>query len=54
MKKFVCPVCGYVHEANELPADFKWILQDTAGNLAKRSPICTNTFQNEPIKPPAS
>ena len=23
MKKFVCPVCGYVHEAAELPADFK-------------------------------
>ena len=23
MKKFVCPVCGYVHEADEMPADFK-------------------------------
>ena len=23
MKKFVCPVCGYVHEADSLPADFK-------------------------------
>ena len=23
MKKFVCPVCGYVHTADELPADFK-------------------------------
>ena len=23
MKKFVCPVCGYVHEAEEMPADFK-------------------------------
>ena len=23
MKKFVCPVCGYVHEADEMPADFR-------------------------------
>ena len=23
MKKFVCTVCGYVHEADELEADFK-------------------------------
>ena len=23
MKKFVCPVCGYVHEAAEMAADFK-------------------------------
>ena len=23
MKKFVCPVCGYVHEADALDADFK-------------------------------
>ncbi len=23
MKKFVCPVCGYVHEAEEMAADFK-------------------------------
>ena len=23
MKKFVCPVCGYVYEAEEMPADFK-------------------------------
>ena len=22
MKKFVCPVCGYVYEAEEMPADF--------------------------------
>ena len=22
MKKFVCTVCGYEHEANELPEDF--------------------------------
>ena len=22
MKKFVCPVCGYVYEGEELPADF--------------------------------
>ena len=22
MKKWVCPVCGYVHEAEEVPADF--------------------------------
>ena len=22
MKKFVCPICGYVHEAEELPAGF--------------------------------
>ena len=23
MKKFVCPVCGYVHEAEAMPEDFK-------------------------------
>ena len=23
MKKFVCPVCGYVHEEDEMPADFR-------------------------------
>ena len=23
MKKFVCPVCGYVYEAEEMPADFQ-------------------------------
>ena len=23
MKKFVCKVCGYVHEAEALPADFR-------------------------------
>ena len=23
MKKFVCTVCGYVHEADELPEDFE-------------------------------
>ena len=23
MKKFVCPVCGYVYEGDEMPADFK-------------------------------
>lgn len=23
MKKFVCPVCGYVYEGDEIPADFK-------------------------------
>ena len=23
MKKFVCPVCGYVYEGEEIPADFK-------------------------------
>lgn len=23
MKKYVCPVCGYVHECEEMPADFK-------------------------------
>ena len=23
MKKFVCPVCGYVYEGEEMPADFK-------------------------------
>ena len=22
MKKYVCTVCGYVHEAEELPAEF--------------------------------
>ena len=23
MKKFVCPVCGYVHEAESIAPDFK-------------------------------
>ena len=22
MKKYVCPVCGYVYEGDEMPADF--------------------------------
>jgi rubredoxin len=22
MKKYVCPICGYVHESEELPEDF--------------------------------
>ena len=35
MKKFVCPVCGYVHEANEMPADFKCPLCKVAGSKFK-------------------
>ena len=35
MKKFVCPVCGYVHEANELPADFKCPLCKVPGSKFK-------------------
>ena len=46
MKKFVCPVCGYVHEANELPADFKCPLCKVPGSKFKvmeegfRCPVC--------------
>ena len=35
MKKFVCPVCGYVHEANELPEDFKCPLCKVPGSKFK-------------------
>ena len=35
MKKFVCPVCGYVHEANEMPADFKCPLCKVPGSKFK-------------------
>ena len=35
MKKFVCPVCGYVHEANEMPADFKCPLCRVPGSKFK-------------------
>ena len=35
MKKFVCPVCGYVHEAEEMPADFKCPLCGVPGSKFK-------------------
>ena len=35
MKKFVCPVCGYVHEADEMPADFKCPLCRVPGSKFK-------------------
>ena len=35
MKKFVCPVCGYVHEAEEMPADFKCPLCKVPGSKFK-------------------
>ena len=35
MKKFVCPVCGYVHEADELPADFRCPLCKVPGSKFK-------------------
>ena len=35
MKKFVCPVCGYVHEANEMPEDFKCPLCKVPGSKFK-------------------
>ena len=35
MKKFVCPVCGYVHEAEEMPADFKCHLCKVPGSKFK-------------------
>ena len=35
MKKFVCPVCGYVHEAAEMPADFKCPLCKVPGSKFK-------------------
>ena len=35
MKKFVCPVCGYVHEAAEMPADFKCPLCMVPGSKFK-------------------
>ena len=35
MKKFVCPVCGYVHEADEMPADFKCPLCKVPGSKFK-------------------
>ena len=35
MKKFVCPVCGYVHEAAEMPADFRCPLCKVPGSKFK-------------------
>ena len=35
MKKFVCPVCGYVHEAEEMVADFKCPLCRVPGSKFK-------------------
>ena len=35
MKKFVCPVCGYVHEAEEMPADFRCPLCKVPGSRFK-------------------
>ena len=35
MKKYVCPVCGYVHEANELEADFRCPLCKVPGSKFK-------------------
>lgn len=35
MKKFVCPVCGYVYEGDEMPADFKCPLCGVPGSKFK-------------------
>ena len=35
MKKFVCPVCGYVHEADEMPEGFKCPLCKVDGSKFK-------------------
>ena len=35
MKKFVCPVCGYVHEADEMPEGFKCPLCGVPGSKFK-------------------
>ncbi|MBQ2750273.1 MAG: NADH peroxidase, partial [Clostridia bacterium] len=35
MKKFVCPVCGYVHEAEAMPADFRCPLCKVPGEKFK-------------------
>ena len=35
MKKYVCPVCGYVHEADEMPADFACPLCKVPGSRFK-------------------
>ena len=35
MKKFVCPVCGYVHEAESMPADFRCPLCKVPGSKFK-------------------
>ena len=35
MKKFVCPVCGYVHEAEEMAPDFKCPLCKVPGSKFK-------------------
>ena len=35
MKKFVCPVCGYVHEANEMPEGFRCPLCRVPGEKFK-------------------
>ena len=35
MKKFVCPVCGYVHEAESMPEGFKCPICKVAGSKFK-------------------
>ena len=45
MKKFVCPVCGYVHEAEEMAADFRCPLCRVPGSKFKI--LETNTLAAE-------
>ena len=45
MKKFVCPVCGYVHEAEEMAADFRCPLCRVPGSKFKV--LETNTLAAE-------
>ena len=33
MKKFVCTVCGYVYEGEELPADYECLLCSVGPDL---------------------
>ena len=35
MKKYVCPVCGYVYEGDEIPADFKCPVCNVPGSKFK-------------------
>ncbi len=53
MKKFVCPVCGYVYEGEEMPADFKCPICKVDGSKFHELGIYKKTVANNPDIPEA-
>ncbi len=47
MKKFVCPVCGYVHEAEEMAPDFRCPLCNFPGSKFKVMETATLAAEHE-------